>query len=114
MLACILRPRAGPDNCRPGTARIQLNSCQRRQLSLKDSLSRSTPGGRVWRTSPRNGPPPGNQSRLGIRRKQVRAPFQKRIIMLALLGGYLNIWQLLAIVVLIVLIIVWMQVRKRG
>jgi O-antigen ligase len=34
--------------------------------------------------------------------------------MLALLGGYLNIWQLLAIVVLIVLIIVWMQVRKRG
>jgi hypothetical protein len=34
--------------------------------------------------------------------------------MLALLGGYLNWYQLIAIVILIVLIIVWMQVRKRG
>ena len=33
--------------------------------------------------------------------------------MLALLGGWLNWYQLVAIVILIVLIIVWMQVRKR-
>jgi hypothetical protein len=33
--------------------------------------------------------------------------------MLALFGGWLNWYQLIAIVILIVLIIVWMQVRKR-
>lgn len=33
--------------------------------------------------------------------------------MIALLNGWLSVWQLLAIVILIVLIIVYFQVRKR-
>lgn len=33
--------------------------------------------------------------------------------MLALFSGWLNVWQLIGLVILIVLIIVWLQVRKR-
>ena len=33
--------------------------------------------------------------------------------MLALFNGWLNVWQLIGLVILIVLIIVWLQVRKR-
>jgi len=33
--------------------------------------------------------------------------------MLAYLGGYVNGWQLIALVFLIVLIIVWLAVRRR-
>ena len=34
--------------------------------------------------------------------------------MIAILGGYLNTYQLIALVALIALIVVWMVMRKRG